>query len=245
MKKKLADNLLRPFSDSRAGYSLVGVMVAVTLLALGVVGTLQTMQLVSKRRAAVEWVGERSALKKLLLNGASCSNLQRCKTDEFVEVRSAEARILVKKNRSSRYGPFLVSARCQADKTIEFRVAAFQGDSFAKDPLTGKVLNWESPEGVLIKGGDLCGVPQFGSSEEKAQAPRIYMGKLCTADRGTCPAPAGAGEDVGAGSPKIMCCPDGRDGKKPSCPSGTYELGAYWDRDGDWGLNGRWAVTCQ
>lgn len=245
MKKYCLKHWARPFSLPSAGYSMVGVMVAITLLALGVVGTLQTMQLISKRRAAVEWVGERSSLKKLLLNGASCSNLQRCKTDELVEIRSAEARVLVKKNRSSRYGPFLVSARCQVDKTIEFRVAAFKDGVFAKDPLTGKVLNWESPEGVLIRGGDLCGVPQFGSSEEKAQAPRIYMGKLCTADRGTCPAPEGAAADEGAGSPRTMCCADGRDGKKPSCPSGTYELGSYWDRDGDWGLNGRWAVTCQ
>lgn len=243
MMKDLRTYLLRPFSRADAGLGLVGVLVAVAILGLGVVGTLQSMLLINKRKSAVEWVGERSGLKSLLLNGTSCSTLERCRADEEVEIRSADGRILVMKDRSSRYGPFLVSARCQADRTVEFRVAAFKEGVFGKDPLTGKVLDWQSPEGVLIEGGDLCGTPQFGTSQEKSEAPEIYSSPLCTADRGTCALPRElAGEPIMVDR---MCCVDGRDSLKPTCPADKYELGAYWDRDGDWGLNGRWVVTCQ
>ncbi len=226
-----------------SGYGFVGVLVGLALICLGIVGTLESMSNIAKRRAAAEWVGEKAQLKKLLLDGTSCAFVEACKADETVEIRSAEARILVKRDRSSQYGPFVVEARCQANKTIEFRIAAFKDGKFGRDPLTGQLLDWDSPEGVLIRGGDLCGVPQFGLGDDPSNSPRVILGKLCRAAQGSCSIPKELSEESGLG--KRMCCPDGRDGKKPKCPPGTYELGSYWDRDGDWGLDGRWAVSCK
>lgn len=226
-----------------AGISLISILVSFALLGIGILGTTQAMQAINQKKTAVEWISARSSLKRLLLGGTSCAAIQRCTGNETLDIRSLEGRFLVKADRSMDYGPYNVEARCMPNKTVEFRIAAVRGQSFAKDPLSGKPLTWESPEGVLIRGGELCGTPQFGLGEERNKAPRVLVGKLCAAASGSCEIFPEAKASVSSGA--RMCCTDGRDARKPQCPAGTFEIAAYWDRDGDWGLEGRWVVTCQ
>ncbi|WP_141735567.1 hypothetical protein [Oligoflexus tunisiensis] len=230
-----------PFKDKHeSGAGLVEALLALGLLAAGSVILLNMMNNVSKTRRAVELKADATLLKKNLLSATNCKVIPGCQGDELRALTDYDGQVLVAANGTTQVGAWTVQARCQPDKSLEVRVALLDAKGQPiKDPLRGKLMDWNAPEGVLIEAGILCGIV----SHDANPAFTVQLGPLCENSQGTCPPPPESAPDPNA--PARMCCDDGRDAAKPVCPSPAQELASYWDRQDDWGSGGQWVVLCQ
>jgi Tfp pilus assembly protein PilV len=229
------------FNDnSESGAGLVEVLVALALLALGSVLLMKMMNTVSKTRRAVELKAEATLLKKNLLSSTNCKVIPGCQGDELRPLTDYDGRVLVAADGSTRFGSWTVQARCQPDQSLDVRVALLDAKGQAvKDPLRGKLMDWQAPEGILIEPGILCGIVSNAVSPSFT----VRLGLKCENTQGTCAPPPESTPDPNA--PARMCCDDGRDAAKPLCPAPLQELASYWDRQDDWGSAGQWVVLCQ
>lgn len=191
-------------------------------------------------RSATDLLKQKILIKNMLLNAVSCENIAACKGSEFRDLLDIGGTLLVKKDGSSTYGPWQVRAQCQADQTLEVRVSSTLNGQVRPDPLTKKPLSWSHNSAVLIQAGVLCG--QIKGNKSSTGIFPITSAR-CTVNQGTC-APPELSKGV-LGAPDRMCCENGKDVPKPSCPALSKEVGAYWDREEDWGVEGKWVVLCQ
>ncbi len=228
-------------SIREAGAGLVDVLMTLALLAIGSVIVMNMISNVSKTRRAVELKAEATLLKKTLLTATDCRALAACQGQELRSLVDYDGDVLVNSSGTTKAGPWSVQARCLPNKSLEVRVALLDANGQAvKDPLRGKLMDWNAPEGILIESGILCGVINKSAS---GQPFTVKLGNLCTPSQGSCPPPPESVIDPKVGP--TMCCEDGRDSPKPSCPTKTQEFASYWDRQDDWGKSGQWIVLCQ
>lgn len=230
-----------PFSKNRqAGVTLVDGLVSMGLLGIALVVFAHYGRTLMSSRASTDLLKQRILIKNMLLNSVSCDSIPACKTGEDRDLMDIEAKYLVKKDGSSTYGPWQVRARCQADQTLEVRVEARVAGKARPDPMTRKPLDYANPSSILIPAGVLCGPI---TDEKGGNSIFPVTSRRCTVNQGSCPPPEKARGIEGA--PKRMCCESGSDVPKPMCPVPAREIGAYWDREEDWGAEGKWVVLCQ
>jgi Tfp pilus assembly protein PilV len=227
------------FARGQKGFGLVGVMVATAILSTGVLLTLKSNSKILQMRQHIELRADRNALKKTLLSSTNCRLLQQCEIDQTVTLYDYDGNILVRANGQTRFDQWAVKAVCEADRSISVRVALMdEQGNFGRDPMNHRRIDWQSPAGQLIEKGILC---QEGVGGQKDL--RVLTGPTCRPAQGSCPPPD---KSIGsANQPARMCCDDGSDGVKPSCPAKTQEFVAYWDRQDDWGASGQWVVLCR
>lgn len=230
----------KKFDSDESGSGIIGALVAVGVLAAGSVAAMNILSNTAKVGRAVELKADANRIKKILLNSTDCSAIPACAGNELRSIFDFDGAVLVDADGKSRSGAWTVQARCQADQSIEVRVALLDTKGNAvKEPLRAKLIDWNSPDGILIEAGVLCGIIKDLSSTPYT----VITSPQCVAGTGSCPVPPG--RLTYAGAPANMCCEDGRDAVKPKCPAGTREYNAYWDRQDDWGMAGQWVVLCQ
>ena len=221
-------------SESQCGASMISILVAAGLLCLGAFAITRTISASFKTQLSAALISERSLIKKRILVDLHCPSLQKCTAKKFLPIYNVDGRKLVDR-RGTKMGRFTVFARCEKDQSIGFRVVAKKNGMFLTDDV-GRKLSFRHPQSLLLNAKDVCG-PNLGSSM------KVVIGSKCQENQGSCSPPV---ESIGTpNAPTKMCCDDGSDSTKPRCPANFTESGAYWDRDGDWGVNGNWVVLCQ
>lgn len=223
-----------PFTDGdvESGSSLLTALFSIFFLGLSTLLITDGLKIFMKNRAQIEYLASRAALKRMLINATDCQQLKSCSTNEGVSVYDSTGSVLVKADASTRFRSLRVRAVCSQNSIVEISAMPWSASGTSVEPLSGKPLSWTDKNLLLVNTAQICpGLPQ-------ASGPiKIINGPLCKAEKGTCPSPNG--------SVPSMCCPDGRNGLKPKCASHMREVGAYWDRNNDLGVDGFWVVFCQ
>ncbi len=228
---------LSPPGRSNAGFTILEILAAVALLGIGSSIFIQYNKTILANRGAAELIRQRTIIKTMLINSTSCEKIDSCVDKELREIKDSTGRVLVKNDGTSTYGPWQVEARCQPDLSLKISVTSSTNGVNRLDPLTKKPLDINHIHSTLLQPGALC-----GPIEKKPISMQVYTVRsaLCTRTFGSCPPPAEYPNQSDR-----MCCEDGRDVVKPQCNAGNQVMGAYWDRQGSWGMDGSWVVLCQ
>lgn len=230
---------MKRLGSAEAGSTIIDALVALAILAAALAAFIPYGKSIMDKRTSADLIRQRTLIKTMLLSAVSCEKIGACAGNETRALIDRDDRVLVLADGTSTYGPWQVRAQCRDDQTIDVRVASIQNGEFRKDPVNGRILNWDNPESVIIRAGVLCGKLTEAKIDNEIVPLR---GKICLHTKGTCAPPK---QSVGVGGPARMCCETGSDMPKPVCPTGKTEIGAYWDREGDWGADGSWVVLCQ
>ncbi|MFK7824185.1 MAG: hypothetical protein AB8G05_08510 [Oligoflexales bacterium] len=235
---KIKNILIGPVYNSQSGESLLSLLVSLALASILVLQINNVAKSTISSRQHNELRKNKNDIKRMFLNTLDCKSFDySCDDGDPVTLKNFEGEILVATPYSS-YGRWSVRAVCQ-DNTPELLFALLDpadDTKFLKDPKTRKEMNWSEP--AVVAQGELC---------RTAPNPlQIIVGTRC--DRETrliSGSPLSGATPSPMWLPGLVCNPDGSDEPKPNCPTGTYEVYSYWDRDDDWGKSGSWVVACR
>ncbi|RYG71096.1 hypothetical protein EON80_05830 [bacterium] len=264
----MKNSKFRPSSSS--GFGLVDVLVAIALLGISIAVFTQNSKQIMDRKYSGDLLRQKTILREMLLNSVSCERFTPCtgaREARILENRSRK--VLVGLNKKPEYGNWRLEAFCKTDGNLEVIATAVQttqknnsnddtsddvnlGPSKSGDVLEDRlvskksdksmrVLDADNKRAVLIEGGILCN-KQVSTNPQVIIPPVVSDVCKYPRDKGKyemCPFPERDGPEAN----KFRCCekslpfiPDCKVGKR---------YAKYWDRDGDWGTDGRWVVLCR
>lgn len=221
--------------EAKQSGSIISALMSVLLLSITLGFGARAMTNAMRAYRAIELESDKQLIKRTIVSNLSCQDsMSSCTGNTCSDFASGDGTILLSQDGSSKIGSWNVKTCCR-NGTTKVLAALGNNNDFSSHPISKKIMTWDEPSGEVIDLADMC--QGAGSSTGGGSVNTIY-GPMCYIGTGSCAHPAGLVSNYRG------CCPDGRDGTKPSCTTGT-EILSYWDRTSDWGMNGRWVVLCQ
>lgn len=221
--------------DVQSGSALVSILFGIFFLGLSVLLIIDGIKIMMKDRVQIEYLASRAALKRQLISAVDCQLFKPCSPNEDVFVFDSDGQILIKADASTRFRSLRVRAVCSQSSIVEIKAMPWIESRTSGDPRPGKTLDWSDQNLLLVDTSQIC--PDLPRTD--VGPVQVLNGPRCEAKNGTCLPPFPNETST------TMCCTDGRNSLKPKCPNKTREIGAYWDRINDLGMDGAWVVFCQ
>lgn len=175
--------LSKPIRCDERGFSLVSILIAAGLIAIGGVIVSSILTKTMKGNKSVQMTDELTSTKRILRDKVDCKKTldkQSCPSNgKYFPLKDKSDRIIgANHGKFWKLGSWTLRASCNAeDMTIEFAQTDVQG-SFLKDPLTNKVQDWTKlfPDGELSCSSTVEDL--FGKKSTKT---------VCNVESGICP----------------------------------------------------------